>query len=79
MLESLDLNLSHNKLEDTGVKYMSKAILEIKTLRKLRVAYDWCLVTAKGCLYVGRMISELPELRDLELSLKHNEITHEGV
>jgi hypothetical protein len=54
--------LSNNKIGDTAVKQLAKSILIIKKIKKLRLALDSTLLTEKGSLYIGRLISEEPLL-----------------
>ena len=61
-LETLDLNLSNNKLSDFAFKYLCNSVLNLKTINKLRLAFDTCSLTEKGCHYIGRLISQEPKL-----------------
>ena len=61
-LESLDLNFSNNKLSDFAFKYLCNSVLNIKSISKLRLVFDTCSLTEKGCHYIGRLISQEPKL-----------------
>lgn len=57
-LEQLDLNFSNNRLSDFAFKYLCNSVLLLKSLRQIRLVFDTCSLTEKGCLYLGRLISQ---------------------
>jgi hypothetical protein len=61
-LEQLDLNFSNNRLSDFAFKYLCNSVLLLKSLRQIRLVLDTCSLTEKGCLYLGRLISQEPRL-----------------
>lgn len=71
--------MSNNKISDQGLKNLTVFLGAISSIRKLRLILDNCELTEKGCLYIGRLISQLPTLTDLELSLRYNEIKLKGI
>lgn len=78
-LTSVDLNFSNNRLGDLGLKSITGAFMVLANIKKLRLLLDGCSATEKGCIYVGRLLSNLHSLSDLELSLRYNEIELKGV
>ena len=40
---------------------------------------DFTNFTEKGCIYIGRMISQLDKLTHFEISLKENDIKLKGI
>ncbi len=62
-LKSIDLNISNNpNFNDGAIRLLSKSLLMIKGISKLRLLLDSLDLTEKGCLYLGRLISEEPSL-----------------
>lgn len=57
-LEILDFNFSNNKLTDFAFKYLCTSVLLVKSLIKIRLVFDTCSLTEKGCLYIGRLLSQ---------------------
>lgn len=78
-LKDINVNLSHNKIEDVGVKQLTKLIGELKQLTNLRLIFDSCGVSEKGCLYIGRLLSQNQDIVELEISLKENLIELKGI
>lgn len=75
----LDLNFSNNKLSDFAFKYLCTSVLLVKNISKLRLVFDTCSLTEKGCLYLGRLISQEPKLEELDLSIRYNDVKFEGI
>lgn len=61
-IETLDMNLSNNKLSDFAFKYLCNSVLVLKSITKLRLVFDTCSLTEKGCHYLGRLISQEPNI-----------------
>lgn len=61
-LHSININLSNNKIGDIGTKTLAVALIDLTNLTKLKLILDGIDVTEKGCHYIGRLISKLPNL-----------------
>ena len=78
-LEVLDLNFSNNNLSDFAFKYLCNSVLNLKCITKLRLIFDTCSLTEKGCHYLGRLISQEPRLQEVDLSIRYNDVRFDGV
>ncbi len=54
-------------------------MLLVKSISKIRLVFDTCSLTEKGCLYIGRLISQEPKLEEIDLSIRYNDVKFEGV
>ena len=78
-LEMLDLNFSNNKLTDFAFKNLCNSVSNVKSIRKIRLVFDTCCLTEKGCLYLGRLISQEPNLEEIDLSIRENDVKFDGI
>lgn len=64
-LQNININVSNNKLGDIGTKTLAVGLIDLGNLTKLKLVLDGVEVTEKGCHYIGRLISKLPNLIEL--------------
>lgn len=78
-LHIVNLNVSNNKIGDLGVKSLSIGLIGQASIEKLKLSLDGVDVSEKGCHYLGRLISQLPHLTELDLNIRYNNIMLKGV
>ena len=62
-LQLLQINLSNNALNDQGIRFFNKSLMDLTALTHLRLSFDNTNCTQVGCRYIGRMLNELPGLK----------------
>lgn len=73
------MNISNNKLTDFAFKYLCNSLITIKKIHQIRLVFDNCMLTEKGCLYIGRLLSQQPTLEEIDLSLRYNDVKFDGI
>ena len=61
------------------MKSLSIGLIGQALIEKLKLSLDGVDVSEKGCHYLGRLISQLPHLTELDLNIRYNNIMLKGV
>ena len=48
-------------------------------MHQVRFVFDNCMLTEKGCLYIGRFLSQQPSLEDIDISIRYNDVKFDGI